>query len=253
MSAQCAIHIGTSGWHYKHWVGKFYPERFPPAQMLAWYAREFHTVEINNSFYRLPEEKTFVAWKHNVPPGFLFSVKASRFLTHIKRLKDPESSIALFFSRAIHLGSSLGPVLFQLPPKWKADVGRLEHFLSALPRGHRYVLEFRDQSWLSADVLSVLRRHGVALCLHDWRAGDWPLELTADFTYVRFHGFERQYGGNYSEQSLQKWATRIQEWSYRLYAVFAYFNNDAQGYAIDNARTLRQMIEARLQGQHSAA
>jgi uncharacterized protein YecE (DUF72 family) len=149
------VHIGTSGWHYKHWIGDFYPPRFPAAKMLAWYAREFYTVEINNSFYRLPEEKTFKDWAATVPPGFLFAVKASRFLTHIKRLKDAKDPIDLFFSRARHLGPHLGPVLFQLPPKWKADAGRLRDFLQVLPRDYSYAVEFRDDYLVRAGSLSI--------------------------------------------------------------------------------------------------
>jgi uncharacterized protein YecE (DUF72 family) len=245
------LHIGTSGWHYKHWLGKFYPPRFPPAKMLSWYAREFHTVEINNSFYRLPDEKTFEKWKQSVPLGFLFAVKASRYLTHIKRLKDPEDSIELFLSRAKHLGSTLGPVLFQLPPNLKADTARLEHFMNALPKRHRYVFEFRDESWLTTKVYELLRRYNAALCLHDWRELPWPAELTANFTYIRFHGSGTRYGGNYSDEVLRKWAERIRAWKGTLSDVFIYFNNDAQGYAIANARTLRAMLEQKSESKDS--
>jgi uncharacterized protein YecE (DUF72 family) len=244
MPSECELRIGTSGWHYKHWIGdaKFYPPRFPPAKMLSRYAEEFDTVEINNSFYRLPEENTFQRWRESVPPGFLFAVKASRFLTHIKRLKDPEGPIELFFSRARYLGPTLGSILFQLPTNWKADMARLDYFLHALPNGYRYALEFRDQSWLSAEVLKLLHKNNVALCLHDWREGPWPLELTADFTYIRFHGFGAPYGGNYQRDVLRKWADRIEGWKQQLSAISVYFNNDAHGYAIANAQTLRSML-----------
>ncbi|HZQ18388.1 MAG TPA: DUF72 domain-containing protein [Terriglobales bacterium] len=236
------IHVGTSGWHYKHWLGDFYPKRFPPAKMLEWYAREFHTVEINNSFYRLPEEKTFERWRKAVPAGFLFAVKASRFLTHIKRLKDPEDSIKLFFSRAKHLGPHLGPTLFQLPPKWKADAGRLAAFCELLPPKHRYVIEFRDDSWYTAQIHQLLQRNNIALCLHDWRSADWARELTADFAYIRFHGTNGKYAGNYPEHMLQHWAEQIHSWGERLSQVFAYFNNDIGGHAIRNAKSLRAML-----------
>lgn len=236
------VHVGTSGWHYKQWVGDFYPPRFAPAKMLAWYAQEFHTVEINNSFYRLPEAKTFEQWKETVPAGFLFAVKASRFLTHIKRLKDPEDPIKLFFSRARHLGGRLGPVLFQLPPKWKADVGRLREFFALLPVKKKYVIEFRDESWYSREVCELLRKHNVALCLHDWRAVAWARDLTADFTYIRFHGTTGKYAGNYPDYLLHQWAKQIQGWGERISEVFAYFNNDVGGHAIRNARTLKAML-----------
>jgi len=236
------VHIGTSGWHYKHWVGDFYPPRFPPAKMLAWYAREFHTVEINNSFYRLPEEKTFKDWAATVPLGFLFAVKASRFLTHIKRLKDPEGPIDLFFSRARHLGSRLGPVLFQLPPKWKADVGRVRDFLQVLPRNYSYAVEFRDNTWYTKEIYRLLQQHNVALCLHDWHSEPWKEELTANLSYLRFHGTGGRYAGNYPDHLLQKWASKIESWATRLNQIYVYFNNDVRGHAIRNARTLRDIV-----------
>ena len=239
---RCQIHIGTSGWHYKHWVGDFYPPKFAPAKMFSWYAREFHTVEINNSFYRLPEEQTFAKWKEMAPPGFVFAVKASRFITHIKRLKDAEATIDLFFSRAKPLGPALGPVLFQLPPNWKLNLERLTEFLSVLPPAHRYSLEFRDQSWCVPQVYELLRRHNVAFCIHDWHGMPWPKELTADFTYIRFHGSGIRYGGDYPLKELQAWAGRLLEWEPKLLAAYIYFNNDTGGHAIRNARTLREML-----------
>jgi uncharacterized protein YecE (DUF72 family) len=243
MPVQCELRIGTSGWHYKQWLGDFYPARFPAAQMLQWYAQEFDTVEINNTFYRLPQDKTFQQWRHRVPPGFLFAVKASRFITHIKRLKDPEDSIRLLFERAAPLGRLLGPILFQLPPKWKADLDRLEGLLSVLPKQHRYAFEFRDESWAKDSVYAVLRRYNAALCINDWHQEGWPMELTADFTYIRFHGTGGRYSGNYPDLVLQDWAQRIRGWQKRLTSVFAYFNNDVEGHAIRNARSLRAMLQ----------
>lgn len=236
------VHIGTSGWHYKPWIGDFYPPKFPPAKMLEWYAREFHTVEINNSFYRLPDEKTFKDWARRVPPDFLFAVKASRFLTHIKRLKDAEGPINLFFSRARHLGPHLGPVLFQLPPKWRADIGRLRDFLDLLPHEYSYTIEFRDRTWYTQEVFSLLRRHNVALCVHDWHSEPWAQELTANSSYIRFHGTGGRYAGNYPDLLLQQWASRIQNWAHRLSQIYVYFNNDVGGHAIRNARALRAAV-----------
>jgi len=244
MTARCDIQIGTSGWHYKHWMGKFYPKRLASTRMLSWYSRRFSTVEINNSFYRLPTEAAFATWRRTVPPGFVFSVKASRFLTHMKRLRDPEAPIELFFSRAFRLGESLGPVLFQLPPKWNVDASRLEHFLKALPCGQRYAFEFRDQSWNRRDIFELLRRHNAALCLHDWGGAEWKREMTANFTYVRFHGFEARYGGDYPKETLKVWADRLEAWGKDLTAIFVYFNNDAQAYAISNAQQLMSMVGA---------
>jgi len=247
------FHIGTSGWHYKHWVGDFYPERYPPDKMFSWYAREFHTVEINNSFYRLPEQKIFQHWKDLAPPGFVFAVKASRFITHIKRLKDAQDAVDLLFSRARPLGSTLGPVLFQLPPRWKANFERLAEFLSVLPKRHRFAIEFRDESWFTPQVYELLRDSNVALCLHDWREMPWPLELTADFSYIRFHGSGSRYGGNYPESHLRAWAERIEGWKARLQQVFVYFNNDIGGHAIRNARSLRAMLLPATRNQRSEA
>jgi uncharacterized protein YecE (DUF72 family) len=244
------VHIGTSGWHYKHWIGDFYPPRFPPAKMLAWYAREFHTVEINNSFYRLPEEKIFKDWAATVPPGFLFAVKASRFLTHIKRLKDAKDPIDLFFSRARHLGPHLGPVLFQLPPKWKADTGRLRDFLQVLPTNYSYAVEFRDDTWYAQEVYRLLQQHNVALCLHDWHSEPWAQEITASFSYIRFHGTGGRYAGNYPGHRLNGWAHQIQSWAGRLNEIYVYFNNDVGGHAIRNARSLRCAV-AKLVDTHS--
>jgi uncharacterized protein YecE (DUF72 family) len=239
------VHVGTSGWHYKQWIGDFYPPRFPPAKMLAYYAHQFHTVEINSSFYRLPEEKTFDQWRKIVPSRFVFAVKASRFLTHIKRLKDPEDSIKLFFARAKHLGPHLGPILFQLPPRWKADIGRLTTFLELLPPKHKYVVEFRDDSWYAREILELLGRHNVALCLHDWHSADWARELTANFSYIRFHGTNGKYAGNYPDQLLLRWVEQIQSWQDEVSEVFAYFNNDIGGHAIRNAQSLRAMLANR--------
>lgn len=236
------LHIGTSGWHYKHWLGDFYPERHPTDRMFPWYAREFHTVEINNSFYRLPEEKTFQRWRELAPPGFIFAVKASRFITHIKRLKDARDSVDLLLSRSAPLGPTLGPILFQLPPRWKNNIGRLSEFLDVLPRGPKFSIEFRDESWNAAEVFQLLRRHNVGLCIHDWREMPWPKELTADFTYVRFHGSGTCYGGNYPEEHLREWAERIRGWNRQLEEAYIYFNNDIGGHAIWNARTFRQML-----------
>ena len=183
--------IGTSGWNYKHWWdGEFYPREVKPANWLEFFVQHFNTVEINNSFYRLPTEEAFKNWRKRVPPGFIFAVKASRFLTHIKRLKDPEEPLDLFFSRAKHLKDRLGPVLFQLPPQLKLDMDRLEIFLRAL-KSHgagkklRCSLEVRDATWLTKPVFDLLGKYGVALCFADWRGTHVPDPVTAEFVYVR--------------------------------------------------------------------
>ena len=239
MSSQ--IIIGTSGWHYRHWREIFYPSKLPSAGMLEWYARSFNTVEINNTFYRLPTEDALLRWREIAPAGFIFAVKGSRFITHIKRLRDPESAIALFFSRVELLREKLGPILFQLPPNWSADVERLQEFLAALPHVHRYCVEFRDFSWYTPAIYDLLRQYNVALCVHDWRDTKWPMELTADFTYIRFHGPSGRYHGNYSQKKLKEWAERLQRWASQLSRIYVYFNNDQGGYAIENARSLERL------------
>ncbi|MBV9182656.1 MAG: DUF72 domain-containing protein [Acidobacteria bacterium] len=242
MTRSCQVYVGTSGWHYKHWLGDFYPPRFPSDRMFSWYARHFRTVELNNSFYRLPEERIFAHWKERAPAGFVFAVKASRFITHIKRLHHVEDAVDLFFSRAKPLREALGPVLFQLPPNWKANVERLAQFLAILPKAHRYAIEFRDDSWSTREVFHLLREHNVALCIHDWREMEWPIELTADFTYLRFHGSGQRYGGNYPDHVLRRWAGLLESWRSRLAHAFVYFNNDIGGHAVRNAFSLEEML-----------
>ena len=235
------LYIGTSGWHYKHWMGIFYPAGTAKSEMLEFYGRHFDTVEINNSFYRLPTDTTFDKWRERSPSPFRFAVKASRFITHMKKLKDPTSSSVKFFAAAERLGKKLGPILFQLPPRWRVNVKRLSAFLDALPGEHKYVFEFRDESWLIEEVLELLRKHNVALCIHDFEEMKIPREITADVAYVRFHGpTSAKYAGSYSKEQLRTWADRIEEWDAR--AVYAYFNNDPGGAAVRNAMTLRKLL-----------
>ena len=238
------LHIGTSGWHYKHWLGGvFYPAGTSPAQMFDFYAQHFDTVEINNSFYHLPLATTFDNWRDSSPARFQFAVKASRFITHMKKLKDPIPSSEKFFLVADRLGKKLGPILFQLPPRWKVNVERLSEFLEALPRRHKYVFEFRDETWLVPEVYEVLRRHKAAFCIHDFADMKIPNEITASFTYIRFHGpTSAKYFGSYSSVQLKTWADRIEEWSRRLSAIYVYFNNDPGGEAVKNAKTLQKLI-----------
>jgi len=237
------VFIGTSGWHYKHWLGLFYPPKFPANQMLDFYAQHFDTVELNNSFYHLPLPTSFDRWRDSTRRNFVFAVKGSRFITHMKKLKDPESSTDRFFDVAERLGSKLGPVLFQLPPHWKLNLERLEEFLQALPRGHQYVFEFRDESWIVKEAFDVLRRFNAAFCIHDLANMRTPLEITADFSYVRFHGpGEAKYHGSYSKRELKEWSDRINEWRRQLKGIYVYFNNDIGGHAVRNAKTLKELV-----------
>jgi len=235
-----SLHIGTSGWHYKHWCGSFYPEKLSPARMLECYFAQFDTVEINNSFYKLPSVETFEKWRQATPAGFCFAVKASRFLTHNKKLKDAESALQNFLPRAEVLREKLGPILFQLPPRWGVNVERLREFLQVLPRRHRYAFEFREPSWNTEAVYALLRRYNAAYCIYELAGFMSPLQITADFTYVRLHGPGGKYQGSYSLQALQQWSERIAAWD-KLRAIYIYFDNDQAGYAAQNALQLKRL------------
>ena len=237
--------VGCSGWQYKHWRGDFYPSDLPQAKWFEHYAARFDTVEINNTFYRLPERTTFSSWARRAPTKFEFAVKASRFLTHMKKLKDPEEPIDRLFSRMRALGSHLGPVLYQLPPGWKVDVERFSAFLDALPRDARHVIEFREPSRYSPEILRLMERHRVALCLHDMPGSATERARIGPFVYVRFHGAGSKYSGGYSERRLRGWAEWLNEQRDAHGDVYAYFNNDVGGHAPRDAVTLRRLLEER--------
>jgi uncharacterized protein YecE (DUF72 family) len=248
------IRIGTSGYHYKHWVGPFYPPKTPPSQMLAFYVQQFDTLELNNTFYRLPTIEAFESWRDSTSENFIFAVKASRFITHNKKLKDPENALDNILARAEHLGKKLGAVLFQLPPRWKMNIERLEALLEILPREHRYAFEFRELSWMTPEVNRLLRRYNAAFCIYELAGYHSPCHITADFTYVRLHGPDAgKYQGSYSEQKLRAWAKRIAEWSEKLKAIYVYFDNDQAGYAALNAQELKEMVFGRSRGRTRSA
>jgi uncharacterized protein YecE (DUF72 family) len=243
ISMTSAVHIGTSGWNYKHWVGPFYPSDLPQKQWLAYYADHFNTVEVNNTFYQLPQLSTFTTWRQTVPPKFTFAVKASRFITHMKKLTAPKTSTEKFFNRTVKLEDKLGPILFQLPPGWQLNRDRLAEFLDAVPPDGRYVFEFRNESWLQSEVYDLLRKHNIAFCINDFRGKASPREITADFAYVRMHGpGEVAYAGSYPLAALKKWAKQINDWRENLKAVYVYFNNDFEGHAVRNALKLRELV-----------
>ena len=237
------IRIGCSGWQYQHWRNEFYPAGLPQSCWFAHYVLSFDTVEINNSFYRLPEVGTFAKWRDQAPRRFLYAVKASRFLTHMKKLKDPEEPIARFFNRTKHLGSHLGPVLYQLPPRWAVDLPRFEHFLAVLPRDVRHTVEFREMSWYDERVYELLRRYKVAMCIHDMDGSASKRILVGPFVYVRLHHGTKKYGGRYSDARLDDWAGWLSEHAAEGLDVFVYFNNDADGHAPRDAVRLRQRIQ----------
>ncbi len=208
------IHIGTSGWHYKHWVGTFYPEGTRQADQFALYLQDFNTVEINNSFYRLPTRETFSRWKVSVPDDFVFVIKASRFITHNKKLKDPAESLMRFMTNVSALEGRLGPILFQLPPTWKLNIERLHEFLQALPRKYRYVFEFRNPTWYVDEVYALLKQFNCAFCIYELARHITPMEVTADFIYVRLHGpGDGKYQGSYSDDALREWTKRCKAWA----------------------------------------
>ena len=238
------VRIGCSGWNYAHWRGLIYPKRLPAKAWLEHYATLFDTVEINNTFYRLPNVSSVRGWVERSPPGFLFAVKMSRYITHIKRLGGLEQGIPLFYSRIAPLARSpkLGPVLWQLPPTFVRDEERLATALRSLPPG-RHCFEFRHETWYVPQVYELLREHGAALVIPD--SPKYPfreIELTADWTFVRFHHGRRGRRGNYSESELQEWAERVAAWRSAEIDVYAYFNNDWEGFAVHNGRRLRELL-----------
>jgi len=242
MCSHLNIRIGCSGWQYKHWRGDFYPADLPQTQWLEHYAERFDTVEINNTFYRLPDATTFAAWGRRAPRGFVYAVKASRFLTHMKKLKDPEEPLQLFFSRATRLARMFGPVLYQLPPRWPVNLERFEHFLKALPRRRRHAIEFREPSWYNDDVFALMRKHRVALCLHDMAGSASGRRAIGPFVYARFHGAQK-YSGSYSDAALEQWASWLGEQAKRGAPIYAYFNNDTGGHAPRDAVRLRERLD----------
>jgi uncharacterized protein YecE (DUF72 family) len=239
-----AIHIGTSGWHYKHWVGTFYPPRTPASKMFAFYCARFDTVELNNTFYSLPKPAGLENWRESSPENFCFAAKGSRFITHMKKLKDPEMALAKYFDAIERLHEKLGPILFQLPPGWNFDADRLAIFLNALPRHHRYAFEFRNQTWDNPQAYEMLARHNAAYCIFDLAGYQSPMQVTSDITYVRLHGPGGKYQGSYSDEALTRWAKHIQTWSRTLKAIYVYFDNDDSGFAAHNALRLKELLLA---------
>ena len=236
------ILVGTSGWSYDHWTGPFYPDDLENAQQLAFCAERFPSVEINNSFYQLPGAEKLQTWREAVPADFVFAVKASRYITHMKKLKDADESVSRFMARLDPLQGKLGPVLFQLPPKGHFDHERLETFLQALDDEQRHVIEFRDQSWINEQACELLAAHGVAFCIYELAGFETPRTVTAEFVYVRLHGPDAAYEGCYDDQSLAGWAGALSAWARQGLDAYCYFDNDQDAYAALNAVRLQQML-----------
>ena len=235
--------IGTSGWSYDHWQGPFYPPGLPQEDWLSYYQEHFDTVEINNTFYQLPAENTFQRWRQHAPPGFRYAVKANRYITHLKNLKDPQEPLENFLRGVNVLGEDLGPILFQLPPDWDYNHRRLAAFLEVLPEGHRYSFELRDLDWINDRTLQLLEEHRAAFCIYDYQGRTTPRVVTADFIYLRLHGpTPEAYQGRYTTEDLAGWAGAFSSWLEQGKDVYCYFDNDIQGYAVDNARELKSML-----------
>ena len=240
------VHIGCSGWVYPHWRERFYPKDVPQRSWLAYYAEHFDTVEINNTFYRLPKPAAVQGWVEHSPPGFIFAVKASRYLTHIKRLKTLDPYVDRFYEPlgALTKSEKLGTLLWQFPPNFHRDTDRLSRALGELPPG-RHAFEFRHESWFTDEVYGLLSEHDVALVIGD-ESSRWistPHVRTTDWTYLRFHHGSRGRQGNYSAAEIETWARRISQWR-RDTEVYVYFNNDWEGYAIRNAKRLKKLLKA---------
>jgi len=238
------IKIGTSGWMYDHWKGPFYPEDIGSDDMLPFYTQTFDTVEVNNTFYQLPSEEKVRRWEEDSPADFLFVIKANRYITHMKNLLDPEEPVNTLMDRVGILDDKLGPTLFQLPPHWNVNAERLANFLEVLPQGPHYVFEFRDESWYIDAIYRLLEERNVAFCIHDHCDAPSPERVTTDFIYLRFHGPTGDYGGKYRQADLRGWAEKIVGWREADRHVYAYFNNDMRGYAVENAWELRRYVTA---------
>jgi uncharacterized protein YecE (DUF72 family) len=241
-SGFAAVRVGCSGWIYPHWRGRFYPEKLAVKRWFAFYAEHFDTVEINNSFYRLPKPETFDAWAAQAPPGFRYAVKANRFLTQAKKLKDCEEPMARMMPAFRHLGQTLGPVLYQLPPRFKVNLERLERFLELVPKDVINVFEFRDNSWHDDAVFALLERYGASFCAHDMPGSQSPDLAVGPVAYVRFHGGEGKYWGRYCDEALLRWTDWMIAEARKGREVWAYFNNDIDGHAIHDALTLKAML-----------
>jgi uncharacterized protein YecE (DUF72 family) len=236
------LHIGCSGWAYRDWKGPFYPPDLKDSARLSFYQSRFSTVEINASFYRLPSEAAVEAWATAASPGFVYAWKASRYITHNKKLKDCQDSIALVLGRMAPLGKE-GPVLFQLPPSLKQDIERLSQFAGWLPKGRRYAIEFRHPSWYAPDIFELLRKRNIALCISDHHHAPAPFEVTADFVYLRGHGPGGRYFGRYGAEALNDWAAHIKGWQAKGLAVFCYFDNDIKSAAPADAAELIGLLK----------
>jgi len=235
-----SIRVGTSGWNYLHWKGVFYPEKHPKSKWLEYYCGHFDTVELNASFYRQPKPTTFENWSKRTPGNFLWSVKANRYITHVKRLKDTEEPLKRFYDSATALGPKLGVILFQLPPSLAYDRGLVGEFLEKLNLAYRHAIEVRNPSWITEEFFKQLEERNVSFCISD-TAGRYPLheEVTADYVYIRLHGSKKLYASLYTKKEVKEWAQKILKWNRD---TFVYFDNDFEGNAVRNAHMLKDVL-----------
>ncbi|HHF98648.1 DUF72 domain-containing protein [Candidatus Aerophobetes bacterium] len=238
------IIIGTSGWWYEHWRGRFYPESLDKSRWFNYYAKFFNSVEINSSFYRLPFPNMVKGWAKKAPPTFKFTLKMWRRITHLKKLKDVKQDIETFFTRISPLEKNLGAILYQFPPSLKCNLNLLEDFLGKLPSNLDQAVEFRNESWFTSDAFSILKKYRMAYCIVSMPNLPEIIEITSDIAYIRFHGKEILYGSCYSEEEILKWAEKIKNFSTQgVKKVYIYFNNDYNAYAVANALQLKETLE----------
>lgn len=244
------IHIGTSGFYYEHWVGSFYPRTLPKAEWLPYYATLFKSVELNTTFYHLPKQHSLLHWLEETPEDFVFSLKGYRPITHYKKLHGVHDELLRFLHLIKPMKAKLGAILFQLPPSLHLDMPLLEAFLSELPKGYRYALEFRHDSWLDDAVFDLLHLHNVALCIDDYAQRQTPFVCTADFVYIRRHGSGGRYAGSYAPEELKKLAEQINTFSGQGKGVFCYFNNDFEACACDDALELQSLLNKKTESEN---
>jgi uncharacterized protein YecE (DUF72 family) len=247
------LRVGTSGWAYAHWKGRFYPDTTSATQHLAWYARRMPTVEVNSTYYRLPSKETFTKWREATPEGFLFTLKAPGTITHEKRLVDVGEELAEFLEHAYELGEKLGLLLFQFPPGFKVDLPLLRDFLAMLPADVRCAFELRHRSWFERDVYMLLAQHERAFVVHDYNKKGTPIVETAPFVYLRLHGPSGRYRGSYDAFALFQWAMQARDWLDRGFEVWTYFNNDERGKSTYNAASFRALVGLPFAGHEAAS
>jgi uncharacterized protein YecE (DUF72 family) len=235
--------IGTSGWQYPDFSERFYPEGLDKTEQLSYYALNFPSVEVNNTFYQLPQAKTIQKWVDQTPDDFVFAIKASRYITHMKNLMEPEQTLPNFFERISHLKEKCGPILFQLPPHWQINLDRFENFLDHLPEDYRYTFEFRNETWFEKETYTLLRQHKAAFCIYDFNFRQSPRITTADLVYIRLHGPGKAYQDPYDEDTLKGWRDRISSWLEEDKQVYCYFDNTYRGHAWKNAKKLLSLLE----------